>query len=98
MESLKCIAERGVVIASRHRHTTNHAYDTWRMSMGRQKRARQPLKWIMAAHLPTVASHRFYWRLNQLPRERGFDDFADAQSAAFYAETMGRPGLPPGIY
>jgi transposase len=28
----------------------------------------------------------------------GFDDFAEAQCAAFYADTMGRPSLPPGIY
>ena len=31
-------------------------------------------------------------------REHGFDDFAEAQCATFYAETMGRLGLPPGIY
>src|SRR5260370_38273603 len=37
-------------------------------------------------------------RLNHLLREQGFDDFAEAQCATFYAETMGRPGLPPGIY
>ena len=30
--------------------------------------------------------------------EHGFDDFAEVQCATFYAETMGRPGLPPGIY
>ena len=54
--------------------------------------------WMVTADLPTVASHPFYWRLNQLLREHGFDDFAEAQCATFYAETMGRPGLPPGIY
>ena len=37
-------------------------------------------------------------RLNQFLREHGFDDFTEAQCASFYAETMGRPGLPPGIY
>jgi hypothetical protein len=36
--------------------------------------------------------------LNQLLREHGFDDFVEAQCAGFYAATMGRPGLPPGIY
>jgi hypothetical protein len=36
--------------------------------------------------------------LNQFLHEHGFDDFAEAQCAAFYAETMGRPGLAPGIY
>jgi hypothetical protein len=29
-----------------------------------------------------------------LVREHGFDDFVEAQCAGFYAETMGRPGLP----
>jgi transposase len=48
--------------------------------------------------LPTAASHPFYRRLNQLLREHGFDDFAEAQCASFYAQTMGRSGLPPGIY
>jgi transposase len=33
-----------------------------------------------------------------LLREHGFDDFVDAQCTGFYAETMGRPSLPPGIY
>jgi hypothetical protein len=31
-------------------------------------------------------------------RERGFDDFAEARCASFYAAKMGRPSLPPGIY
>jgi transposase len=36
--------------------------------------------------------------LNQLLAEHHFDDFAEGQCRPFYAETMGRPGLPPGIY
>lgn len=36
--------------------------------------------------------------MNQLLHEHGFDDFAEAQCARFYAETIGRPSLPPGIY
>ena len=48
--------------------------------------------------LPTAASHPIYARLNQLLREHRFDDFAETRCAEFYAETMGRPGLPPGIY
>ena len=48
--------------------------------------------------LPTAASHPVYRDLNQLLREHGFDDFVEGQCASFYAETMGRPGVPPGIY
>jgi len=54
--------------------------------------------WVATTDLPTAASHPFYARLNQLLREQGFDDFAEAQCAEFYAETMGRPSLAPGIY
>src|SRR5258707_14917581 len=66
------------------------------MSMG--KRDRQPAMWVTTTDLPTAASHPFYRRLNLLLHEHGFDDFAETQCASFYAETMGRPGLSPGIY
>jgi len=68
------------------------------MALGKRKRDRQPQMWVAVTDLPTAVSHPFYRRLNQLLREHGFDDFTEAQCASFYAETMGRPGLPPGIY
>ena len=68
------------------------------MAMGRRKRDRQVAMWITTTELPTAASHPFYRRLNQLLREHGFDNFAEAQCGNFYAETIGRPSLPPGIY
>ena len=68
------------------------------MSMGERKRVRQPTMWVTTTHLPTATSHPFYRRLNEILREHGFDDFVEAECARFYAETMGRPGLPPGIY
>jgi transposase len=68
------------------------------MAMGKRERDRQPTMWVATTDLPTAASHPFYARLNQVLRERGFDDFAEAQCAEFYADTIGRPGLAPGIY
>ena len=68
------------------------------MAMGKRPRDRQPTMWVPTTELPTAASHPFYARLNQLLRDRGFDDFAEARCASFYAATMGRPGLAPGIY
>jgi transposase len=53
---------------------------------------------VATTDLPAAASHPFYARLNQVLRQHGFDDFAEAQCAEFYAETVGRPSLPPGIY
>jgi transposase len=67
------------------------------MSMGKRTE-RQPAMWVPTTDLPTAASHPFYRRLNGLLHDRGFDAFVEAQCASFYAETMGRPGLPPGIY
>lgn len=66
--------------------------------MGKRKRDRQLSMWVATMDFPTAASHPFYTRLNQLLRAHGFDDFAESQCAPFYADAMGRPGLPPGIY
>lgn len=68
------------------------------MAMGKRTRERQPALWVPATDLPTAASHPFYRRLNQLLAAHGFDDFVEQQCVSFYAETMGRPGLAPGIY
>jgi hypothetical protein len=84
------------------------------MAMGKRNRDRQPAMWVTMTNLPTAASHPFYRRLNQLLREHAFDDFAEAQCATFYADTMGRrlqsraldalafghrhPARPPGPY
>jgi hypothetical protein len=87
------MAHHNTSIADHGERTTIRA-----MAMGKRKRDRQPAMWVTTTDLPTAASHPFYRRLNQLLREHGFDDFVEAQCASFYAETMGRPGLPPGIY
>jgi transposase len=74
------------------------AYYTVVMAMGKRKRDRQPAMWVATTGLPTAASHPFYRRLNKVLAAHGFDDFVEAECAGFYDETMGRPGLPPGIY
>ena len=73
-------------------------YYTSFMSMGKRTRDRQSAMWVPITELPTTSGHPFYRRLNRLLQEHGFDDFVEAQCAGFYAETMGRPSLPPGIY
>jgi len=78
--------------------TIEPSYYTPRMAMGKRKRDRQPTMWVTTTALPTAVSHPFYRRLNQLLHQHGFDDFVEVQCAGFYAATMGRPGLPPGIY
>ena len=64
----------------------------------RRARVRQEQLWTPTASLPVSASHPFYARLNRVLDEKNFDEFAEAICEPFYAETMGRPGLSPGIY
>src|ERR1700756_4764868 len=54
--------------------------------------------WVATTNFATAASHPFYTRLNQRLAEHYFDDFVEGQYQPFYAEIMGRPGLPPGMY
>ena len=68
------------------------------MAMGRRQRHRQQTMWLATEQLPRTAGHVFYDRVNKILVEHGFDDFAEKACQQFYAETMGRPGLAPGIY
>jgi transposase len=67
------------------------------MAMGTRREHQEEL-WIPTCALARPASHPFYERLNQLLGEHDFDRFVESKCRRFYAETMGRPGLAPGIY
>jgi transposase len=69
------------------------------MAMGtRDKRQRQHGLWIAASDLPLTAAHPFYERVNALLDDHYFDAFVEGLCQPFYARTMGRPSLTPGIY
>lgn len=69
------------------------------MAMGKRKhRRRQTVMWIATSDLPRTAAHPFYERLNRILDDAGFDLFVETQCARFYADTLGRPSLPPGQY
>jgi transposase len=67
------------------------------MAMG-GRREHQEEFWIPTCTLARPASHPFYERLNQLLAKHDFDRFVEGKCQRFYAATMGRPGLAPGIY
>jgi transposase len=67
------------------------------MALGRRGERNQTM-WVAAASLPRSAGHPFYTRVNALLAEADFDRFAEAECAPYYAETQGRPSIPPGIY
>ncbi len=48
--------------------------------------------------MPRSAGHPFYEKLNRLLAEAGFDDFVERLCCPYYAEGLGRPGIPPGVY
>jgi len=69
------------------------------MSLGsRRQRQRQKDLFLAASELPRSAAHPFYSKLNALLDQHGFDAHAEALCAPFYAETIGRPSLAPGVY
>ena len=67
------------------------------MAMGTRREHQEEL-WIPTCTVTRPASHPFYERLNRLLAKHDFDRFVEGQCQRFYAATMGRPGLAPGIY
>jgi transposase len=66
--------------------------------MSRHPSEQQQSLWINTVEIVTSPGHPFYQRLNQLLAEHGFDRFVEARCQSFYAETLGRPSIPPGVY
>lgn len=67
------------------------------MALGKRKREEQVL-WMATSDLPRSPGHPFYQKLNKLLAEAGFDDDVERLSAPYYAQDVGRPGIPPGVY
>jgi transposase len=68
------------------------------MALGRRKGEQQDELFILAEDLPKAPGHIFYRKLNAILREAGFDPWVENLCRPFYAETQGRPGIPPGTY
>jgi transposase len=54
--------------------------------------------WIATHELPRSPGHVFYEKLNRLLAEGDFDRQCEALCAPYYADTVGRPSIPPGVY
>jgi transposase len=66
--------------------------------MGKRKSQQQLALWVPTSDLPTPPGHPFYERLNTVLGTHGFDGFVEGLCQQFYALTMGRPSIPPGVY
>ena len=69
------------------------------MAMGKRRlRAKQASMWVATTDLPRSAAHPFYTRLNWILDRADFDSYVESLCQRFYADEIGRPGLPPGRY
>jgi transposase len=67
------------------------------MALGKRKREQQGL-WVASTDLPKSPGHPFYLKLNQLLADAKFDEWVEKLCQPYYAATMGRPSIPPGVY
>ncbi len=67
------------------------------MALGKRKYEEQSA-WIATTDLPTSPGHPFYQKLNRLLGEAKFDAYVEALCQPYYADGVGRPGIPPGVY
>ncbi len=68
------------------------------MSMKKKTRDRQERLWISHDAVASSPGHPFYERLERVLDEEGFDAFVESKCSRYYAKTMGRRSIPPGVY
>ena len=68
------------------------------MSMSKRRDGQQQEIWVPTHTLPETPSHPFYTQLNRLLQAHGFDSFVEELCAPYYAKTLGRPSIAPGVY
>ena len=68
------------------------------MAMSKGRRSKQESAFVATHSLVKSPGHPFYEKLNEVLAAAGFDAFAEAQCAPYYAERLGRPSIPPGVY
>lgn len=52
---------------------------------------------VATCDLPQSPGHPFYEKLNGLRAEAKFDDEVEALCRPYYADGVGRPGVPPSV-
>jgi transposase len=67
------------------------------MALGK-RRQKQTSFWVETSQLQARGSHPFYSRLNEVLDRAKFDTYAERICSKYYAPTMGRPSIAPGVY
>ena len=68
------------------------------MTLGKRRKEREQELFIASTSMPRSPGHPFYRQLNVLLDEAGFDDRVEQLCKPHYAESCGRPSIPPGVY
>ena len=68
------------------------------MSLGRRNSESQQDLWIATSRIAEAPGHPFYRELNRRLAGAGFDRSVEELCAPYYADGVGRPGVPPGVY
>ncbi len=68
------------------------------MAMKRRAEDQQADMWIATKHVARSPGHPFYRVVNRLLADEGFDRFVEGLCERFYADRLGRPSIPPGVY
>ncbi|MGD0460836.1 MAG: transposase, partial [Terriglobia bacterium] len=67
------------------------------MALGK-RRQKQTSFWVETSQLQARGPHPFYDRLNQILDRAKFDTYVERICRKYYAPTMGRPSIAPGVY
>jgi transposase len=67
------------------------------MALGK-RRQKQTSFWVETSQLQARGRHPFYSRLNEILERAKFDAYAERICRKYYATTMGRPSIAPGVY
>src|SRR6266851_3357685 len=67
------------------------------MALGK-RRQKQATFWVETSQLQARGRHPFYSRLNEILEGAKFDTYAERICRKYYAKTMGRPSIAPGVY
>ena len=67
------------------------------MALGK-RRQKQTSFWVETSQLQVRGRHPFYSRLNEILDRAKFDTYAERICRKYYAPTMGRPSIAPGVY
>jgi transposase len=63
-----------------------------------KRRQKQTSFWVETSRLQARGRHPFYSRLNDILARSKFDPYAERICRKYYAATVGRPSIAPGVY